>query len=277
MLRVLDHWYAWAVSEGVGSTWCAVFFFVSFSVMALKGTQTSLLSLRPIEGRLRRLQRASEVRQELVPIFQANANTHKALFNAVLRCPVKLRVMRKDDVRAREGEVRAKAGALLAPERVVERAARCRRREGHAEQSAVPACRDAVLADATALVVLRCLPFGIVDVLDDSTGRRRVRSERAVAEEGAYGEGIVVDDFDAPAEVARIAFHEDGVFVEVEVFIHVGDLRFKVMVVSSTRIQDKTGAVSEQGDSESTRAHLPPMTFASPLKILLKLLTTMSA
>ena len=96
MLRSVDNWYScWGRDRGVGSA---------------------------------RLQRSSKVPQELVPILQAEADTHKPLLDALLRRPVELCVMcearERTHIRAHEREVRPKTWALLAPERVVERARR---------------------------------------------------------------------------------------------------------------------------------------------------------
>ena len=116
-------------------------------------------------------------------------------------------------------------------------------------------------------------------------GGRGGADEGAGAEELADGEGVGVDGVDAAAEVARVALHVDRVFAIVRVFVRSGHVRLQRSVVPPVRVQHQTAGggrvpvsiFREHVCEQEEKAHLPPMTLASPLKILLRLLTTTSA
>ena len=67
---------------------------------------------------------------------------------------------------------------------------------------------------------------------------REVPPDGARAEEVANSERVFVNDADTPRKVSGVAFHEDGIFVKVGVFVGSGHVRFERGVVTSLRIEN---------------------------------------
>lgn len=87
---------------------------------------------------------------------------------------------------------------------------------------------------------------------------------------------VVVDLGNATSVVARVALEEDCVFGKVVVLVRVVEGCLQSVIERSVRVQNETGNLSVYA-KDGHVTYLPPMTFASPLKILVKLLTTISA
>jgi len=80
-------------------------------------------------------------------------------------------------------------------------------------------------------------------------------------------------------EVPRIALHANGIFVEVEVLKVIVQVSLELLVMSSSRIQGKAAnkRIRKEFIVMERWGYLPPITFAAPLNIFDRLLTTMSA
>ena len=166
-----------------------------------------------------RLQSVSEHLVEPAGVLQPDADADERRRHAVLRRPVELRVVRENRVRAGEREVGAEAGALGARERVVERLCGALAREREREEApeattALAAAGQQQKAPPPRGVVRRGLPLGVEDLRD-----RRGRRLRGRVQEIAHALGVRVDLRRALGEIARVAFHEDGAFVVVDVFV----------------------------------------------------------
>ena len=98
--------------------------------------------------------------------------------------------------------------------------------ESTTQQPAVPAIGSL----ASVVVLLRIPVLGVVDLLD-----ARVRAQRV-----GDDLGVVVDAVQAADEVARVALHEYGVLVEVEIFEGCCEVGFQGGVVASLRVQNET-------------------------------------
>ncbi len=158
--------------------------------------------------------------------------------------------MREDRERARKREVRPEARPLVARQRVEECARRRERGERQREEPAEAAflvlvvravVRTATAAgggDAARVVVRARGVLGVEHLFDRGGGR--AACERARAEEVAYCFGVCVDDAHAALEVARVALHEYGVLVEVEILEGRCEVGFQGGVVASLRVQDET-------------------------------------
>ena len=155
------------------------------------------------------LQSVGEHLVEPGDVLQPDANANERLGHGVLRRPIELCVVREDGVRAREGEVGAEAGALVARERVIERLRRALAREREREEAP-----EAAAGQTARGVVGRGLPLWVEDLGD---GRGRDLGGRVQQVADVLGTGV--DLRRALGEVARVSFHEDGVLVVVGVFV----------------------------------------------------------
>ena len=107
------------------------------------------------------LQSVGEHIVEPADVLQPDANANERPGHAVLRRPIELGIVREDGVRAREGEVGAEAGALVARERVIERLCRPLAREREREEAP-----EAATGQTARGVVGRGLPLWVEDLRD---------------------------------------------------------------------------------------------------------------
>ena len=158
-------------------------------------------------------------------ILQPKTNPDQTSLDAEPSRPLQLPVVRQDRVRTGEGEVRAKARALLDLEGVEEGGRRALRlAERDRQQAAVAAAGvAAAVVVGAARAVLR-----VVDVLDEWGG----------VEERGDGGGGDVDALDARDEVAAVALEEDGVFGPVVVLVLGAPGRLECVVQGPVRVQD---------------------------------------
>lgn len=179
-----------------------------------------------------RLQSVCEYLLQPGGIFQSDANADKRAGHAVLRRPVELGIVREDGVRARKGKVGAETGTLVARERIVKRL-RCaltrkREREEPSEASAGQTARG---------IVLRGLPFGVEDFGD---GRGRLLLLGGRVQKVAHVLGVRVDPRGALCEIARVAFHEDGILVVVDIFVSCCQSLFQRGIMLARGVQNET-------------------------------------
>ena len=108
-----------------------------------------------------RLQSVCEYLMQPADVLQSDTDADERLGHAVLRCPVKLVIVREDGIRTGECKVGAETGTLGARERIEECLRCCLTGEREREETS-----EAAPGQTARGVVVRGLPFGVEDLCD---------------------------------------------------------------------------------------------------------------
>lgn len=97
-------------------------------------------------------------------------------------------------------------------------------------------------------------------------------------EEVAERFSVSINDFNTLLEVTCVLLHADSVYVVVRIFVMSSQVRRERGIMATVWVKNKAGEASLGSDMVTVfPTYLPPITFALPLKIFDRLVTTISA